>query len=95
MYIVSYLGSDGKYWAIEDDCGYREAIALVAEGERKGDTMKVDRRCDGHPAGPYDPMGHTVFCDGTCLPAVPCRPECICRDLGGNGPSRCPAHPSR
>jgi hypothetical protein len=22
--------------------------------------------CDGHPAGPFDPMGQTVYCDGSC-----------------------------
>ena len=22
--------------------------------------------CRGHPAGPYDRMGETVYCDGTC-----------------------------
>ncbi len=22
--------------------------------------------CLGHPAGPYDPMGQTVYCDGSC-----------------------------
>jgi len=22
--------------------------------------------CQGHPAGPYDPMGQTVYCDGSC-----------------------------
>lgn len=22
--------------------------------------------CQGHPAGPYDPLGQTVYCDGTC-----------------------------
>ena len=22
--------------------------------------------CQGHPAGPFDPMGVTVYCDGTC-----------------------------
>lgn len=22
--------------------------------------------CEGHPAGPYDPMGVTVICDGSC-----------------------------
>jgi hypothetical protein len=22
--------------------------------------------CEGHPAGPYDPMGETVYCDGSC-----------------------------
>jgi hypothetical protein len=23
-------------------------------------------KCQGHPAGPYDPMGQTVYCDGSC-----------------------------
>lgn len=22
--------------------------------------------CEGHPAGPFDPMGVTVYCDGSC-----------------------------
>jgi hypothetical protein len=22
--------------------------------------------CEGHPAGPFDPMGKTVYCDGSC-----------------------------
>lgn len=22
--------------------------------------------CDGHPAGPHDPMGTTLYCDGSC-----------------------------
>lgn len=26
----------------------------------------VTRECDGHPAGPDDPMGETVYCDGSC-----------------------------
>jgi hypothetical protein len=25
-----------------------------------------DASCQGHPAGPFDPMGVTVYCDGTC-----------------------------
>lgn len=24
--------------------------------------------CEGHPAGPFDPMGETVHCDGSCNP---------------------------
>lgn len=24
-------------------------------------------KCEGHPAGPHDPMGETVFCDGSCI----------------------------
>lgn len=27
------------------------------------------RECQGHPAGPSDPMGETVYCDGSCNPA--------------------------
>jgi hypothetical protein len=27
--------------------------------------------CDGHEAGPFDPMGVTVYCDGSCLTAYP------------------------
>jgi hypothetical protein len=26
----------------------------------------VLRECEGHPAGPFDPMGETVYRDGTC-----------------------------
>lgn len=22
--------------------------------------------CEGHPAGPFDPMGVTMYCDGSC-----------------------------
>jgi hypothetical protein len=29
-------------------------------------TLTVSGRCDGHAAGPFDPMGETVFCDGSC-----------------------------
>jgi hypothetical protein len=28
--------------------------------------MTGPRECEGHPAGPSDPMGVTVYCDGTC-----------------------------
>ena len=24
------------------------------------------KQCEGHPGGPYDPMGETVYCDGSC-----------------------------
>lgn len=24
--------------------------------------------CEGHPAGPFDPMGETAYCNGTCNP---------------------------
>lgn len=25
-----------------------------------------DRKCQGHPAGEFDPMGQTVYCNGSC-----------------------------
>lgn len=25
-------------------------------------------KCEGHPAGEFDPMGKTVYCDGSCRP---------------------------
>lgn len=28
-------------------------------------------RCNGHPAGPHDSMGVTVYCDGSCRPFKP------------------------
>lgn len=31
----------------------------------KGYFMVLDD-CPGHPAGPGDPMGETVYCDGSC-----------------------------
>lgn len=27
---------------------------------------RVEAECQGHPAGPNDPMGQTVYCDGSC-----------------------------
>lgn len=33
-------------------------------------TIAMSKRislCEGHPAGESDPMGQTVFCDGSCL----------------------------
>jgi hypothetical protein len=39
--------------------------AVMAEAEmRLADDPVAE--CQGHPAGPYDPMGETVYCDGTC-----------------------------
>lgn len=70
MYIVSYRCTAGHYHEVESGLTRNEAIVLAAEGRRNGDTMRVDRQCDGHPAGPYDPLGQTVYCDGTCLPAI-------------------------
>lgn len=39
-----------------------EAARLVAAHDRD----RAPRECEGHPAGPFDPMGETVYCDGSC-----------------------------
>jgi hypothetical protein len=31
-------------------------------------TVELSGECEGHPAGPYDRMGETVYCDGSCSP---------------------------
>jgi hypothetical protein len=44
-------GSVHEYWGTtEDGRAWRVHVA----------------ECQGHPAGPYDPMGQTVYCDGAC-----------------------------
>lgn len=63
----------------EDDRGeivaMTEAEALAAIGRLTAWAAAADeasedaRTCQGHPAGPHDPMGQTVYCDGTCRAA--------------------------
>lgn len=52
-----------KYW--EDDacidCG-----TSIQECLADPEWVADNRECQGHPAGPFDPMGQTVYCDGTC-----------------------------
>lgn len=46
-------------------------IFLLAVEETGKVPVEVEVRaiqCEGHPAGPYDPMGQTVYCDGRCRP---------------------------
>lgn len=38
------------------------------------DSKNNDDDCDGHPAGPFDPMGETQYCDGSCKPKVAKKP---------------------
>ena len=38
---------------------YYEALARELEADDRWE-------CLGHPAGPYDPMGQMVYCDGSC-----------------------------
>lgn len=44
----------------------RDEQAADEEAERVADETE----CQGHPAGPFDPMGETVFCDGSCRPRM-------------------------
>ena len=43
-----------------------KALILEAYSEFESAHSTVDNKCEGHPAGPYDLMGQTVYCDGTC-----------------------------
>jgi hypothetical protein len=36
------------------------------ESDHGDEAGEGDAGCQGHPAGPFDPMGVTVYCDGTC-----------------------------
>jgi len=60
--------------------GFGGAKTLVGFAETVGDIETLypeafedvyetsdDDECAGHPAGPFDPMGATVYCDGSCL----------------------------
>ena len=29
-------------------------------------SLEEERDCPGHPAGPFDPVGVTTYCDGSC-----------------------------
>lgn len=47
-----------------------DPVAGVAASFWHEDLALVeDEGCEGHPAGPFDPMGETVFCDGSCVAA--------------------------
>ena len=51
-------------WICRDHVGVRLAeLALKLPVDLGEDE---DGECEGHPAGPFDPMGETVFCDGSC-----------------------------
>ena len=41
--------------------GYPTAGQTLSLAEEMGEEL-----CEGHPAGPSDAMGETVYCDGSC-----------------------------
>lgn len=68
--------SDGALGVL-DQRACRERVAAILENARQCSTLhhygadpveypEDDEGCEGHPAGPFDPMGQTVYCDGTC-----------------------------
>jgi hypothetical protein len=56
---ASYCGSAAADAAIKRGWAERDAANAAASDEAASE-------CEGHPAGPSDPMGETVYCDGTC-----------------------------
>lgn len=42
----------------------------------------VTDECPGHPAGEYDDLGETVYCDGSCVEPYPDEDRVICRMVG-------------
>ena len=56
------------YLAITDIGGY-EWIPFGDDPYDPDDDVEdgdEDDECEGHPTGPFDPMGVTVYCDGSC-----------------------------
>jgi hypothetical protein len=41
-------------------------IEVDAGCRRCGLPVNFAPECEGHPSGPFDPMGETVYCDGSC-----------------------------
>ena len=46
-----------------------EAAGEIALTEDEGEAVEAAVRecCQGHPAGPFDPRGETMYCDGSCV----------------------------
>jgi hypothetical protein len=54
-------------FALAQGDGYAEDAA--ADRIAQLESWLEPASCEGHPAGPYDPMGETVYCDGSCQAA--------------------------
>lgn len=48
-----------------DPTNQEELERLAAELDAFDEELEPE--CPGHPSGPYDAMGMTVYCDGSCL----------------------------
>jgi hypothetical protein len=41
-----------------------DSPGTIAYSQRRRQAEPAE--CEGHPAGPFDEMGVTVYCDGSC-----------------------------
>jgi len=52
------------------DCGGEAEGNVICEHGDLCDACHAGtsspKDCKGHPPGPFDPMGETVYCDGSC-----------------------------
>lgn len=48
----------------------REVCDCLAEATAEAKAEEERLECGGHPAGAFDRMGETVYCDGTCRKGV-------------------------
>lgn len=59
------LTAELNTWDGGDTCPLVE-FTVNATRHIDGDSSPRPAECEGHPAGPFDAMGETVYCDGTC-----------------------------
>lgn len=56
----------GDYYDATVTCGNCHADVPTGKSERDESDEDIAHKCEGHPSGENDPMGQTVYCDGTC-----------------------------
>lgn len=71
-----YVDRHGRGWLVQgpdmvSPVPVRAEVPATARGLDASILAGLDvpdciGECEGHPAGPSDPMGQTVYCDGTC-----------------------------
>lgn len=65
---MKHRSRDG--WQVEAvDVNYEDAELTCDHCGQLIEAAYEQPQCNGHPAGPGDPMGETVFCDGSCRKA--------------------------
>lgn len=56
---MNYCECETPIFDPEHDAGCRRCGLAI-------DFTPADPECEGHPAGAFDAMGETVYCDGSC-----------------------------